>query len=414
MAYFKTLDNGLRLIIHEMPQTMSVSIGIYVRAGGAYETDAEDGISHFIEHMQFKGTPSRTYLQISEDFDRMGSLSNAYTSKDATMYYVKSTKEHMVETFDILADFFLNSVFPDEEMEKEKGVIIEEIMRSEDDPDDKCEDLINYATYGNTGYGRNILGPVENVKGFTKDQMHAYMAKRYVPQNIVISMAGNIDIPVAVGMVEKWFGSMPAVSVPQTPVPYTYLYDSLLCSRSEVNQAHVNISLPAVPRDDPMADAASLLVSILGGSSSSRIYVDVREKMALAYEVGAYIVYYKETGVIIISGGYKGSKYMQAVDAIFNCMHDLKKNITPEEFSRAKEQFIASTVYSQESTNSMMTLFAKQMLISDKLYDPAKRIEDIRKVSIDDLYAAADRLFVDSKAAFALVGNFDKPIEKRA
>ncbi len=178
MAYYKKFDNGLRLVIHEMPQTMSVSIGIAVNAGGAFETDEEDGISHFIEHMMFKGTPTRTYLQISEDFDRIGSLSNAYTSKDTTMYYVKSTTEHMAETFDILADFFLNSVFPEEEMEKEKGVIIEEIMRSGDDPDDECDDLINYATFGRAGYGRNVLGPVSNVRGFTQEKMRAYMARR--------------------------------------------------------------------------------------------------------------------------------------------------------------------------------------------------------------------------------------------
>ncbi|MCD8294107.1 MAG: insulinase family protein [Clostridia bacterium] len=414
MAYYRKLDNGIRLVIHEMPQTMSVSIGIAVRAGGAFETDAEDGISHFIEHMMFKGTPTRNYLQISEDFERIGSLSNAYTGKDTTMYYIKSTAEHMEETFDILADFFLNSTFPEEEMEKEKGVIIEEIMRSEDDPDDVCDDLIGYAAFGNTGYGRNMLGPESNVKGFTKDAMRAYMAKRYVPENIVIAMAGNIDINAAVAMVEKWFGSMPAVKGSCSEVPVKFLNQSLVITKKEVKQAHVDICFPGVSKEDPMSDAVSLLNSILGGGLSSRIFQTVREKMALAYDVGSYPAFYKETGIFIVSGGFKASKYMQAVDAIFGCIHDLKKNITPDEFSKAKEQFIASTIYNQESTNSMMTLFAKSMLLSDRLYDPEKRIAEIKKVSIDDLYAAAERVFVDSEASFSLVGPFEEPIPKRA
>ncbi len=414
MAYYKKLDNGLRLVIHEMPQVMSVSIGIAVKAGGAYETDEEDGISHYIEHMMFKGTPTRDYLQISEDFDRIGSVSNAFTDKDITMYYIKSTTDHVEETFDILADMFLNATFPEEEMEKEKSVIVEEIMRAEDDPDDVCQDLLDYATFGHKGYGRNMLGPEENVLGFTKDKMRAYMAKRYVPQNIVISMAGNIEPQKALGMVEKWFGDLPAGPEASGAIDVSFRYGSLVKTKKEVKQAHLGICFPAVGRDDPMADAVRLLNLILGGGMSSRIYQTVREKMALAYEVESYMLSYKETGVLVVSGGFKASKYMDAVDAIFGCMHGLKKEIRPDEFSRAKEQFIASTIYSQESTGSMMNLLSRQMLISDKIYDPAKRIEDMKRITIDDLYAAADKIFVDANASFALVGPYDKPLPKRA
>ncbi|MCD8307915.1 MAG: insulinase family protein [Clostridia bacterium] len=414
MAFYKKLDNGIRIVIYEMPEIMSVNIGIAVNTGGAFETDAEDGISHYIEHMMFKGTPTRDYLQISEAFDRIGSLSNAYTGKDTTMYYIKSTTEHVEETFDILADFFLNATFPEEEMEKEKSVVIEEIMRAEDDPDDVCQDLLDLATFGPRGYGRNVLGPEENVRGFTKENMRAYMARHYIPQNIVIAMAGNIDTDLAVRMVEKWFKDIPASPVASTGIDVSFQYGSLVRTKSEVKQAHVGICLPAFARNDPMIDAASLLNLILGGGLSSRIYTTVREKMALAYEVESYLVAFRETGVLVITGGFKAARYMDAIDAIFNCMHDLKKEIKPEEFSRAKEQFIASSIYNEESPHSMMTLYCKNLLISDRIYDPAKRIENIKKLTIDDLLAVADRIFVDSKASFALVGPFTEPIPKRA
>ncbi|MBD5632657.1 MAG: insulinase family protein, partial [Clostridia bacterium] len=208
MIHFKQFDNGLRLIVNRMSGLMSVTMGILVHTGAAVETDKEDGISHFIEHMMFKGTKKRTAFQISDEMDRIGAQVNAFTGKDMTCYYAKSTTAHAAEAFEILSDLFLNSTFPEDEMAREKGVILEEISMNEDTPDDLCLDILSRAYYGESGYGRNILGPRENVSNFTKADVEKYMQKRYTTENIVISMAGNIDEKLAEELVEKYFGNV--------------------------------------------------------------------------------------------------------------------------------------------------------------------------------------------------------------
>ena len=210
MITTKTLKSGARLIVKQMEGLFSVTTGILVGTGAAFETDAEDGISHFIEHMQFKGTPTRTAFALSDAFDALGAQVNAFTGKDLTCYYVKSTSDHAAEAFALLSDLFLNAVFPEEEMKREKGVVLEEINMDEDSPEDLCLDLLARASFGNEGYGRNILGPAKNVSSFTREQLFAYKKERYAPQNIVIAFAGNIDPALAEEIAEKQFGDLAA------------------------------------------------------------------------------------------------------------------------------------------------------------------------------------------------------------
>ncbi|MDE7453677.1 MAG: insulinase family protein, partial [Clostridia bacterium] len=183
MTHYKKLNNGIRLIVKQMPGLMSVTMGILVHTGASVESDKEDGISHFIEHMMFKGTKKRSAFKISDDMDAIGAQVNAFTSKDVTCYYAKSTTGHAPEAFEILSDLFLNSTFPAGEIKREKGVIVEEINMNDDTPDDLCLDLLARAYYGENGYGRNILGPRENVLGFTKSDINDYLAKRYTTEN---------------------------------------------------------------------------------------------------------------------------------------------------------------------------------------------------------------------------------------
>ena len=208
MVHFKTFDNGIRLIVKRMPGLMSVTMGILVHTGASAESDREDGISHFIEHMMFKGTKKRSAFRISDEMDAIGAQMNAFTSKDITCYYAKSTTGHASEAFEILSDLFLNSVFPEDEMSREKGVIVEEINMNDDTPDDLCLDLLSKAYYGEKGYGRNILGTRENVNGFTRSDIKEYMSKHYAPENIVISMAGNIEPELAEELAEKYFAGV--------------------------------------------------------------------------------------------------------------------------------------------------------------------------------------------------------------
>ena len=208
MITTKTLKSGVKLIVKEMEGLLSVTMGILVGTGAAYETEREDGISHFIEHMQFKGTKTRTAFEISDAFDALGAQVNAFTGKDLTCYYAKSTSDHASEAFALLADLFLESTFPEEEIKREKGVVLEEINMDEDSPEDLCLDLLSRAAFGEKNYGRNILGPAKNVQSFTREDLFRYKKERYCPENIVISFAGNLSPAQAEDLAERFFGNL--------------------------------------------------------------------------------------------------------------------------------------------------------------------------------------------------------------
>ncbi len=410
MVHYKQLDNGLKLIVNKMDGLMSVTIGILVHTGASQESDKEDGISHFIEHMTFKGTKKRTSFQISDEMDRIGAQMNAFTGKDMTCYYAKSTTGHAAEAFEILADIFLESVFPEEEMVKEKGVIIEEINMNEDTPDDLCLDVLANAFFGDKGYGRNILGTKKNVSGFTKADVDDYMDKHYVPDNIVVSMAGNIDMKLAEELVIKYFSHLERRCCKRQEVKVE-LQGKSLFKHKNIEQVHVGIAFPSVKRYDELYDATQIMNVILGGGVSSRLFQTVREELGLAYTVYSYVSSYAETGALSVYAGVNSEKYKQSVEAIYNCIADIKKkDITKEEFVRGKEQLVSSSIFSQESTSSQMLLFGKELLYSGKIYDFEDRVNKLNAVTLDDVFAAVDRNFDDKFKAVSLVGAVDKSL----
>ena len=411
MVHFKTFDNGLRLIVKQMPGLMSVTMGIIVHTGASVETDGEDGISHFIEHMMFKGTKKRSAFRISDEMDAIGAQMNAYTSKDLTCYYAKSTTGHAGEAFEILSDLFLNSTFPEEEIVREKGVIIEEINMNDDTPDDLCLDLLSKAFYGERGYGRNILGPRENVNSFTKKDIQKYMSRRYTAGNIVISMAGNIEPEYAEELVERYFSGLPSKPTEKIAVEVEYPAKSLF-RKKDIEQIHIGLAFPSVKRYDSLFDATQILNSVLGGSMSSRLFQKVREELGLAYTVYSYLSSYEETGSLVVYSGVNAGNYKKSVGAVFDCIDDIKrKNISKEEFLRGKEQLTSSSVFAQESTSSQMLLYGKELIYSGKVYDFEERVNKISAVTLDDVMAAIDLNFNRDKLALAVVGNVDKPLE---
>lgn len=410
MVHFKQLDNGLRLVVNQMSGLMSVTMGILVHTGASVESDKEDGISHFIEHMMFKGTKKRTAFKISDEMDRIGAQMNAFTGKDLTCYYAKSTTGHAEEAFEILADLFLNSTFPEDEMSREKGVIIEEINMNEDTPDDLCLDMLSRAYYGERGYGRNILGPRKNVEGFTRDDIKGYMQMRYCSDNIVISMAGNIDINIAEAMVEKYFAGIQKCCCSKTDVKVELQAKSLYKTK-DIEQVHIGIAFPSVKRYDKLFDATQIMNAILGGSMSSRLFQTVREELGLAYTVYSYISTYCETGTLAVYAGVNAEKYKQSAEAIYSCVNDLrKKNISEEEFLRGKEQLISSQIFAQESTSSQMLLFGKELLYRGRVYNFEDRVNKISSVTLKDVLDAIDVNFDDKFKAVSLVGAVDKPL----
>lgn len=410
MVHFKTLDNGIRLVVKRMEGLMSVSMGVLVGTGSYIESDEEDGISHFIEHMMFKGTKTRSAFDISDEMDRIGAQTNAFTGKDLTCYYAKSTTENAAKAFEILADIFLNSTFPEDEMVREKGVIIEEISMNEDTPDDLCLDMLSEAYYGREGYGRNILGPRANVTRFTKADVDKYMAARYTTDNIVIAMAGNIDIHLAEELAEKYFGELRATKRDERVVPVNLKHCSLIRCK-DIEQVHFALAFPSVKRYDRLFDATQVMNSVLGGSMSSRLFQTVREKLGLAYTVYSYGTAYAHSGTLVVYAGVNAENYMKSVEAVYKCIEDIKrKNISKEEFLRGKEQLKSSSIFAQESTSSQMLLYGKELLYSGRLYDFEERVSKVNAVTIDDVYEAIENNFDSSNMAASMVGKVEKPL----
>ena len=412
MIHEKKYDNGLRLVVKQMQGLMSVTMGILVGTGAGIETDAEDGISHFIEHMQFKGTKKRNAFEISDSFDRLGAQVNAFTSKDVTCYYSKCTTDHTADCFELLSDLFLNSTYPEEEMDREKGVVCEEISMNEDTPEDLCLDLLAQAFYGKGNYGRNILGPASNVKGFTVEDIYRYKKARYCPENIVISFAGGIDFTTAQALVESYFGALEKGEF-ERRVPQIQKQHKSLVKRKPIEQMHLAIGYPSVPRGDEREDMISAINGILGGSMSARLFQEVREKRGLAYSVYSYISAFPECAMQNIYAGVNPAHVEEAYEAITNVVSDMRnKGISEEEFLRSREQMKSSLLFGLESTSTQMLTYGKEMLYRDKLYNVDERFDALQSATRAQVEEAIASTFgtENGKRAVALVGNTDQPL----
>ena len=411
MTYSKRFGSGLRLVVKQMEGLFSVSMGVIVGTGSCFETEAENGISHFIEHMMFKGTDKRTAFEISDAMDRIGAQVNAFTSKEITCYYAKSTSDHAGEAFEILSDFFLHSVFPEEEMAREKGVVCEEIAMTEDTPDDLCLDVLAEAYYGNEGYGRPILGPAERVKGFTRQDLFDYVAERYNPENIVVSFAGNIDVAFAEELVARYLESALQARPFAAREKKISLAGQSLYRRKDIEQAHIAFAWPSLRREDPLADTALVVNTILGGGMSSRLFQKVREELGLAYTVYSYITSYTEGGTVTVYAGVNPQNVGRAQDAIFDTIAALRReNPTADEIARGKEQVRSSLILGQENTATQMLAYGKYMLNNDAVLDFDKRVAGIDAITAEDCERVLSLHFAGEHVASALVGKVEKPL----
>ena len=406
MIKYKQFNNGLRLVVNKMEGMLSVSIGVLVKTGSMNETQENNGISHFIEHVMFKGTENRSAFEISEHIDRIGAQINAFTSKELTCYYTKSTKEHTEKTLEILSDIFFNSKFDKDELEKEKGVIIEEINMSEDTPEDVCLDLLSQSYFGKNGLGQTILGSAKNIKKFTKADIKEYMDKYYTADNVVISVAGNVDIEKVITLVENYFANKftKAKSAKQAktiiPKPQ-HLYRS-----KKIEQTHISFAMKGISAKEDNIDALAIANIIFGGGMSSRLFQKIREELGLAYSVYSYASQYKDNGIIEIYAGVNTLQRDLAVNAILEQIQLLKKErITEQEFERGKAQIKSAFIMGQESTSSQMLLYAKRLAILDEEFNFKERINKIEKVTIKDVYTAIDKYFDIKTLATATVGS---------
>lgn len=406
MNLYKKYDNGLSLVIADMPGFVSVSCGVLVKTGSINESAEENGISHFIEHTLFKGTETRSAFEISDFTDRIGAQINAFTSKETTCYYTKSTAEHLSDSLEILSDIFFNSVFDKTELEREKGVIAEEINMCEDTPEDLCLDLLSESYYGKSGLGSPILGPLKNVKRFTKADISEYMKKYYRADNVVISIAGKVDVNAAEALVNKYFTEKfglekSAKQVLSEPSEAKSLYKS-----KKIEQSHIAFCLPAVSVQSEKSDALNIANTVFGGGMSSRLFQKIREEYGLAYSVYSYVSQYKDSGVMEIYAGVNTDCRDLAAEKIVEEIKKIKsEKISESEFIRGKEQLKSAFIMGRESTVSQMLLYGRTLLFLDKEFNFKERMKLIEKISYNDVLDVIDEFFDVNAMSAATVGS---------
>lgn len=394
MIFEKRYDNGLRLVVVPMEAMLSVTAGIMVGVGSCFENDSENGISHFIEHTTFKGTKRFNSYGLSSAFDDIGSQVNAFTSKETTCYYVKSTETALERSFELLSDMFLNSTYKKAELEKEKGVVIEEINMCLDTPEDLCLDNLSEAYFGNQGLGKTILGTYDNVKSFDKSGIEKFRKRFYNADNAVISFAGRITKETAEKLVEKYF--LPYVSDLKSEEKNGgdfALNEGVKKVKKDIEQTHIGLAFEGIKYDDDMIDSMNVLNNVTGAGMSSRLFQKIREEMGLCYTVYSYPSCYLSTGTFAVYAGVTPESAENAVSAIFDVLKELKRNgITKEEFERGKAQTISSFAFGQESTSSQMLLYSKYLLSTDKIFDVDAKLERVKNLSIDKIGELLDRM----------------------
>ncbi len=401
-----TCENGLRIVTEKIPSVRSVALGIWVGTGSKFETAGNNGISHFLEHMFFKGTTTRSAKQIAEAFDEIGGNVNAFTSKEYTCYYARILDQHAPIALDVLADMYFHSVFDQDELEKEKNVVIEEISMYEDTPDDLVHDLIARASYTDHPLGYSILGSEDVLRSLKRDDLLSYIDQTYLPSNTVITVAGNFSDSL-IQEIQAKFSSFRRKGGQLAPTVPNFAANTVIHPKS-TEQAHLCLSLPGFEVGHEEIYSLILLNNILGGSMSSRLFQEIREERGLAYSVYSYHSGYKETGSFTIYSGTATEQVGQVFDIVTNILHDIsEKGITDKELNKGKEQLKGSLMLSLESTNSRMSRLGKNELLLERHLTLDEITAKIDKVSHESVLAIARQLF-RSKLAIALVSPLEQ------
>jgi predicted Zn-dependent peptidase len=386
--------NGVRIVLENIPTVRSVAIGVWIGTGSRNENPQTNGISHFLEHMFFKGTTTRSAKDIAESFDSIGGQVNAFTSKEYTCYYAKVLDTHAQFALDVLADMFFNSTFVEEELNKERNVVLEEIKMYDDTPDDIVHDLLSRAIYGDHPLGYPILGTEQTLNTFTGDTLKDYIHNHYTPENVVISIAGNVS-DTFIKEVEKYFGAYESGKSAITENIPTF-HSNRLSRKKETEQAHLCIGFEGLKIGHEDVYSLIILNNILGGSMSSRLFQEVREQRGLAYSVFSYHSAYQDNGVVTVYGG-TGAKQLDVLyETIQETLEKLKQDgITEKELINSKEQLKGSLMLSLESTNSRMSRNGKNELLLKRHRSLDEIIEQIDQVTKHSVDGMATSVFTD-------------------
>ncbi|MEA4912999.1 MAG: pitrilysin family protein [Christensenella sp.] len=403
------LPNGIRLIYEKMEHVRSVSMGVWVDTGSVRESGETAGASHLIEHMVFKGTERRNAEQIAIEMDAVGGNINAFTSKENTCFYAKVLDEHLDLVSDVLSDLTFHSVFDPEELKKEQGVVLEEILMNEDSPEDLSGEESNMLFFGDEALASPILGSKESVRAFTRESLLAYKNEFYVPNNIVVSCAGNFEEQALIDSVTKWF-DVPASPRATTPVLQRFpggKREKLV--EKDVEQVHICLTLPGFARDSAGQYPLAVLSNILGGSMSSRLFQSIREKLGLAYSVYSYPTSYTGTGTLTL---YAGTGEKQAKEVLSRMVEEMervrKEGVTKEELMRCRDQLKGSYLLGMESSGARMNALGKTLLLQKREYSEQETLRRIECVTMEDIERILPVCLNLSNASTALVGRVKK------
>ena len=398
------LNNGIRIVTKKMPHVHSVSMGVWVNVGARDESSSESGLSHFIEHMIFKGTEKRTAFQIAKEFDAIGGQTNAFTSAENTCYHAKVIDTRLETMVDILSDIFLNSVFDEKEVENERAVILQEIAMVEDSPDEYIHVLSGRNFWGDNSLGRSVLGTRENVAGFNAHTIKGFFNNFYQPERIVISAAGNLEHNRLVDLIGPVFESIrPGNSFPERITPQGNSMVNL--HQRQLEQVHICLGTKGMSITDPRRYAYSLMNTILGGNMSSRLFQEIREKRGLAYSVYSFISSYVDTGIFGAYAGLNPKNARKATELILKEIARLKHmRVDPNELQDAKEHTKGSLMLASESNDNQMVRLSQNETHFGR-YIPLEEIaNNIESVNQDDILHLAESLFQKSRFALTLLG----------
>jgi len=404
MVVREVLDTGLRLITEAMPQVRSVTIGVWLMRGSRHESDERSGIAHFVEHMLFKGTDSRSAEDVAQAIDSIGGQLDAFTAKEYASYYIKVLDEHLPLAVELLADIVMHPAFAEDEIGREKKVILEEIKMVEDTPDDLVHELFTQHFWEGHPLGRPILGSKETVDALTVPALREYFRGAYVAPNMIVSAAGNLDHAHVRELVATAYQSLPTEGEALSQGPPT-VKPGVITRTKDLEQSHICLGTNSYPQNHDDRYVSYILNSVLGGSMSSRLFQNVREKRGLAYAVFSGLSAYRDAGNITIYAGCAADAVEEVIDLCVDELRGLKRAPVPDaELKRAKDHLKGSLMLSLENTASRMSHLARQEIYFDRHFGLDETLAGVERVSADDIQRVACDLFANGSLAATVLG----------
>lgn len=398
------LDNGIRVISEEINHVRSVSIGVWVRCGSRGESNAINGMAHFIEHMLFKGTENRTAFDIASAIDSVGGVMNAFTGKELTSFYIKIPDYHLPMAIDLLADILKNSLFDPLEIEKEKSVVLQEISMVEDTPDDYIHDFFEETFWNGHPLGLPVLGTRETVAGFETDALVKFFTERYKGENLVLTAAGNLKHDILVNLVRNAFGSLEGEPVREDSTK-PVVKPAVAVVEKDLEQEHIIVGTVAPSSTSLLRYPALLMNVVLGGSMSSRLFQEIREKRGLAYSIRSYLAPYRDVGMLGIYVGTGEDKVREVISLIFEELDRVKRDfLTEKELHSAKELIKGNLLLSMESTDNRMTRLARNEILFERDVPLEEVVANIDAVSREDIRNLAGDIFSSDTISLAAMG----------